>query len=147
MGTTTRVADVKKTVAPVKSSPPKKGAKSSKPSSSKQQDSPVHESDAYFTIKTNTGKTKESSLTTNVRISPIQFKTSILNKERLKRSYQASDFLPDIEISPSRSKHKTHKVKMVDKCNMFSDIHKKRPVADDFFEDVPQCSNRIGDSR
>ena len=40
---------------------------------------------------------------TNVKISPIKFKEYILDKERLKRSYQASDFLPDIEISPSRS--------------------------------------------
>ena len=40
---------------------------------------------------------------TNVKISPIKFKESILNKERLKRSYQASEFLPDIEISPSCS--------------------------------------------
>ena len=47
---------MKKTMAPVKSSPPKKGPKSSKPSSPKQQDSPVHESDAYFTFKTNNGK-------------------------------------------------------------------------------------------
>ena len=40
---------------------------------------------------------------TNVKIPPIKFNESILNKERLKRSYQASDFLPDIEISPSHS--------------------------------------------
>ena len=60
VGTTTRVADVKKNVAPVKSSPPKKGPKSNKPTSQKQPDSPVHESDAYFTVKTTT---------TNVEIS------------------------------------------------------------------------------
>ena len=41
---------------------------------------------------------------TNVQISPIKFKESIFNKERLKRSYQASDFLPETEISPRRSK-------------------------------------------
>ena len=48
---------------------------------------------------------------TNVKISPIKFKESILNNERLKRSYQASDFLPDIEISPSRSDLMKNKVK------------------------------------
>ena len=37
-GTVTRVADVKKTVASVKSSPPKKSPKSSKPSSPRQHD-------------------------------------------------------------------------------------------------------------
>ena len=45
------------------------------------------------------------------QIFQIQFKTSILNKERLKRSYQASDCIPDIEISPSRFEQKTYKVK------------------------------------
>ena len=48
VGTTTRVADVKKTVAPAKSSTPKKDPKSSKPSSPKV--SPVHESDAAFIL-------------------------------------------------------------------------------------------------
>ena len=52
---------------------------------------------------------------TNVKISSIKFKDSTLNKERLKRSYQASDFLPDIEISPSRSDLMNNKVKKVDK--------------------------------
>ena len=84
VGTTTRVADVKHMVPP-KSSPPMKNTKSSKPSSPKV--SPVHESDAaYFTVKTHKGKSKESSPVTSVYISPIKF------KERLKRSYQASDF-------------------------------------------------------
>ena len=83
VGTTTRVADVKQVVSP-KSSPPMKNTKSSKPSS---KVSPVHESDAaYFTVKTYKGKSKESSPVTSVHISPIKF------KERLKRSYQASDF-------------------------------------------------------
>ena len=80
---------------------------------------------------------------TNVKISPIKFKESILNKERLKRSYQALDFLPDIEISPSRSDLMKNKVKKVDKNIMFSDIHKQRPSADDLFGDIPQCSNQI----
>ena len=72
-----------------------KNTKSSQPSSPKV--SPVHESDAaYFTVKTHKGKTKENSPVTSVHISPIKFKDSILNKERLKRSYQASDFLPEI---------------------------------------------------
>ena len=140
VGTTTRVADVKKTAAPARSSPAKKGEKSSKPSSPKQQSVP--ESDAYFTIKTNRGKVKENSPITNVRISPIKFKESMLKKERLKRSYQASDFLPDVEISPSRSDLIKNKVKKVDKNIMFSEIHKQRPRADDFFGDVPQCSNQ-----
>ena len=78
----------------------------------------------------------------NVKISHIKFKESILNKERLKRSYQASDFLPDIEISPSRSDLMKNKVKKVDKSIMFSDIQKQRPSADDFFGDIPQCSNQ-----
>ena len=96
VGTTTRVADVKQVIPP-KSSPPMKYTQSSKPSSPKV--SPVHESDAaYFTVKTHKGKTKENSPVTSVHISPIKFKYSILNKERLKRSYQASDFLPDIEL-------------------------------------------------
>ena len=77
VGTTTRVADVKKTAAPARSSPAKKGEKSSKPSSPKQQSAPVPESDAYFTIKTNRGKVKENSPITNVRISPIKFKESM----------------------------------------------------------------------
>ena len=81
VGTTTRVADATKAVVPVRVSSPKKGPKPSKPSSPKQQDSPVRESETYFTIKTNKRKSKESSPTTNVQISPIQFKTSILNKE------------------------------------------------------------------
>ena len=140
VGTTTRVADVKQVVPP-KSSPPMKNTKSSKPSSPKV--SPVHESDAaYFTVKAHKGKTKENSPVTSVHISPIKFKYSILNKERLKRSYQASDFLPDIEISPSRSNLMKHKVKKVDKNIMFSDIHKQRPSADDFFGDIPKCSNQ-----
>ena len=35
-----------------------------------------------------------------------------------------------------------NKVKKVDKNIMFSDIHKQRPRADDFFGDIPQCSNQ-----
>ena len=80
---------------------------------SSPKDSSVHESDAYFTVKTYKGKSKESFPMTNVKISSI--KESILNKKRLKRSYQASDFLPDIEISPSRSDLMKNKVKKVDK--------------------------------
>ena len=118
-----------------------KNTKSSKLSSPKV--SPVYESDAaYFTVKHTRGKTKENSPVTSVHISPIKFKDSILNKERLKRSYQASDFLPDIEISPSRSDLMKNKVKKVDKNIMFSDIYKQRPSADDFFGDIPQCSNQ-----
>ena len=140
VGTPTRGADVQKPVAPARSSPPKKDKTSNKPSSPKV--SSVHESDAYFTVKTYKGKSKESSPMTNVKISPIKFKESILNKERLKRSYQASDFLPDIEISPSRSDLMKNIVKKVDKSIMFSDIHKQRPSVDDFFGDIPQCSNQ-----
>ena len=140
VGTTTRVADVKQVVPP-KSSPQMKNTKSSKPSSPRV--SPVHESDAaYFTVKTHKWKTKKNSPVTSVHISTIKFKGSILNKERLKRSYQASEFLPDIEISPSRSDLMKNKVKKVDKNIMFSDIHKQRPSADDFFGDIPQCSNQ-----
>ena len=143
VGTTTRMADVKTTVAPAKSSPPKKGEKSNKPSSPRV--SPVHESEsdtAYFTVKTHKGKCKENSPVTSVHISPIKFKTSILNKERLKRSYQASDFLPDVDICPSRSELMKNKVKKVEKNIMFSEVHKQRPRADDFFVDYPQCSNQ-----
>ena len=143
VGTTTRVADAQKPVAPARSSPPKKDKTSNKPSSPKV--SPVHESEsdsAYFTVKTHKGKRKENSPVTSVHISPIKFKDSILNKERLKRSYQASDFLPETEISPSRSELKKHKVKKVDKNIMFSEVHKQRPRADDFFGDIPQCSNQ-----
>ena len=56
VGTTTRVVDVKKPVVANKSSPPKKDKKSNKPSSRKV--SPVHESDAYFTVKTYKEKSK-----------------------------------------------------------------------------------------
>ena len=105
VGTTTRVPPDVKQVVPPKSSPPMKNTKSSKPSLPKA--SPVHESDAaYFTVETHKGETKENSPVTSVHIFPIKLKNSILNKERLKRSYQASDFLPDIEISPSRSELK-----------------------------------------
>ena len=110
VGTTTRVADAQKPVAPARGQ--KKDKTSNKPSSPKV--SPVHESEsdsAYFTVKTHKGKRKENSPVTSVHISPIKFKDSILNKERLKRSYQASDFLPETEISPSRSELKKHKVK------------------------------------
>ena len=98
VGITTRMADVKKIVASVKSSRPKKDPKSSKPSSLSDA--------AYFTVETHKGKSKENSPVISVHISPIKFKDSILNKERQKRSYQASDCLPDIEISPSHSEIK-----------------------------------------
>ena len=55
----------------------------------------------HHTVKTHKGKSKGNSPVTSVHISPIKFKYYILNKERLKRSYQASDFLPETEISPS----------------------------------------------
>ena len=84
---------------------------------------------------------KGNSPVTSVHISPIKFKDSILNKERLKRSYQASDCLPETEISPSRSEMKK-KVKKVDKNIVFSEVHKQRPRADDFFGHDPQCSNQ-----
>ena len=91
VGTTTCVVDVWKPVVATKSTPQKKDKKSNKPSSPKV--SPVHESDAYFTVKTyNKEKSKGSTPVTSVKISPSKFKTSILNKERLKRLYQASDF-------------------------------------------------------
>ena len=135
------VVDVKKPVVATKSSPPKKDKKSNKPSSPKV--SPVHESDAYFTVKTYKEKSKGSTPVTSVKISPIQFKTYILNKERLKRSYQASDFLPDVDISPSRSELMKNKVKKVEKNIMFSEVHNQRPMADDFFGDYPQCSNSL----
>ena len=56
VGTATRVTDVKKTVAPANSSPPKKGEKTNKTSSPKQQVEPVDESDAYITVKTHKEK-------------------------------------------------------------------------------------------
>ena len=140
MGTITSVVDVKKHVVPTNPSPPKKDTKSNNPYSPNV--SPVHESDAYFSVKTYKGERKERSPMTNVQISPIKFKESILKKERLKRSYQASDFLPEAEISPRRSEMKNNKVKKFDKSIMFSDIHKQRPRAYDFFGDVPQGSNQ-----
>ena len=82
--------------------------KSNKPSSPKQQVVP-------FTVETHKVNSKKSSPVTSVHISPIKFKDSILNKERLKRSYQASDFSPDIEISPSCSEMNKNKVKKVEK--------------------------------
>ena len=98
--TSSPVPSVLQSVAPTKSSPPKTDTKSSKPSLLK--DSPVHESDAYFTVKMYKGKNKERSLIIHVQISTIKSKESILNKERLKRSYQASDFLYETEISACR---------------------------------------------
>ena len=136
MGTTTQVVNVKKTVAPAKSSPPKKGEKTNKPSSPKQQVEPVHESDAYFTVQTHKGKSKESSPVTSVHISPIKF------KERLKISYQASDCITDIEIKPSRSELKKNTFEKVEKSILYSDVHKQRPIADDFFDGVPQQANQ-----
>ena len=62
VGTTTRVADVKQTEAPAKSSPPKKGEKNNQPSLPKQQVEPVHESDAYFTVKKIRGKVRRVPL-------------------------------------------------------------------------------------
>ena len=61
---------------------------------------------AYFTVKTHKRTSKDNSPVTSVHICSIKLKNSILNKERLKRSYQASDFFPDIEISPSCSEIK-----------------------------------------
>ena len=119
VGTTTRVADVKKTVAPAKSSPPKKGDKTNKPSSPKQQVEPVHESDAYFTVKTHKGKSKESSTVASVHISPSKF------KERLKRSYQASDFKTDVEISPSRSELKKTDVLLTSASDLETNVMNK----------------------
>ena len=130
--TTTRVVDVKHVVT-TKSSPPKKDTQSSK---SSPKASPVHGSDAYFTVKTYKRKSKDFPIT-NVQISSIKFKESILNKERLKRSYQASDFLPETEISPSRLQRVNYKVKKVDKSIMYSDVHKQRHRTDDFLGMFP----------
>ena len=47
-----------------------------------------------------------------------------------------------IKISPSRSEMKKHKVKKVDKNIMFSEVHKQRPRADDFFGDDLQYSRQ-----
>ena len=67
------MADVKKTVAPVKSSSPKKDPKSSKPSSPKV--CLDHESDAaYFIVKTHKGKSKESSLSPVYTSPPLSSK-------------------------------------------------------------------------
>ena len=74
VGTTTRVADVKKTVAPAKSSPPKKGEQSSKPASPKQQVQPVHESDAYSTVKHARGKVKRVPLSPVYTSPPLSSK-------------------------------------------------------------------------
>ena len=41
-----------------------------------------------------------------------------------------------------RSHPVIHTVKKVDKSIMFCDIYKKRPMADDFFGDIPQCFNQ-----
>ena len=84
VGTTTRVADVKKTMAPAKSSPPKKCVKSNKPSSPKQQVEPVHKSDAYFTVKTHRGKVRRIPLSP-VYTSPL-FVFSVMWSELLMRS-------------------------------------------------------------
>ena len=91
------VADVKKTVAPVKSSPPKNGDKASKSSSPKQQVSHVHESDTYFTIKTTKGKSKESSPVTSVQISSVH--DFYIEQRKTEEIVSGFRFLPDIEIS------------------------------------------------
>ena len=87
-------------------------------------------------LKHTMGKTKESSPVTSVHISPIKF------KERLKRSYHVSDFLTDIEISPSRSELNKTKFKKVEKSIMYSDVHEQRPKADDLFDGAPQYANQ-----
>ena len=77
VGTTTRVVDVKKPVVANKSSPPKKDKKSNKPSSPKV--SPVHESDAYFTVKTYKEKSKGVHLLPKSQISKSpQLNTKLL---------------------------------------------------------------------
>ena len=68
VGTPSRWADVQKPIAPSRSSPPKKDKTSNKPSSPKV--SSVHESDAYFTVKTYKGKSKESSPMKNLKNLP-----------------------------------------------------------------------------
>ena len=69
-----RVEDVKRTVAPAKSSPPKKGEKTNKPSSPKQQVEPVHESDAYFTVKHIRGKVRRVPLSPVYTSPPLSSK-------------------------------------------------------------------------
>ena len=64
--------DVKKPVVATKSSPPKKDKKSNKPSSTKV--SPVHESDAYFTVKTYKEKSKGSTPVTSVKSPQLNLK-------------------------------------------------------------------------
>ena len=59
------------------------------------------------------GTCKESSPIRNVKISQINFKESILNKERMKRSYQTSDCMPETYISPSRSEMEKNKVEKI----------------------------------
>ena len=74
VGPTTRVADVNKTVALVKSSPLKKGELSSKPSSPKQRDAPAHESYVYFTVKTHKGKVRRVPLSPVYTSPPLSSK-------------------------------------------------------------------------
>ena len=99
VGTTTRVADVKKTVARRRI---------------QNQASLLHQRFVLIMrlmllnlmLKHAKGKVRRIPLLPVCTSPPIKFKDSILNKERLKRSYQASDFLPETEISPSRSEMK-----------------------------------------
>ena len=74
VGTTTRVADVKKNVAPVPSPHLRRRIQNQanllRPEVCLDQESDA----AYFTVKTHTGKSKENSPVTSVHISPIKFK-------------------------------------------------------------------------
>ncbi len=77
-------------------------------------------------------KSKGSS-SSPVPISPIQFREALARREGLKRTYKASDFLVESELSPSRTVSKKTKSKTVDKDVTYSNVHKQRPVAEDYF--------------
>ena len=112
------MTDVKKTVASVKSSPSKKGETCKNPLCRSNRFHMCMILTFISQLKQTNGKV-QSSPVTSVQISPIQFKTSILNKERLKRSYHSPDFLHDVEISPSRYEIMKNKVEKVDKTLCF----------------------------
>ena len=51
-------------------------------------------------------------------------------------------FLPDIEISSTRSELTKNKVRKVEKNIMFSEVHNQRHKANDFFGDESHYSNQ-----
>jgi len=127
VGTTARASEIAKTVAPEKPSSPKQGVSASRSATNiaGQVKEPVQQKEGNKSKEKSKEKSKRSSPISVKRYSPQKLKeTLVLNKEKLKRTYHVSDFLPDAKISPSTSDVKKTKIKKVDKNILYSTIHK-----------------------